>query len=111
MPNSKRNRSGSTIEVVLGAGGIKLFCLIGFLRAIVKKRVNVNMFTGASAGSLAGLFFTNGYSAEEMLDIILEEDLRNAAVRNPLAFLNPFNMLSGGLIDISTFRFSASFAE
>ncbi|MBA3994865.1 MAG: hypothetical protein C0469_15200 [Cyanobacteria bacterium DS2.3.42] len=100
MPNSKRD---TTIEVVLGAGGIKLFCLIGFLRALVEKRVHVNMYTGASAGSLAGLFFTNGYSPKEMLDIFLEEDLRNAAVRNPLAFLNPFNMLSGGLIDIEEF--------
>ncbi len=101
MPNSKR--SGKTIEAVLGAGGIKLFCLIGFLRALAEKRVNVNMFTGASAGSLAGLFYTNGYSPKEMLNIFLEEDLRNAAVRNPLAFLNPFNMLSGGLIDIEEF--------
>lgn len=106
MPNSNRRRSGSqnaTIEAVLGAGGIKLFCLIGFLRALEKKRVNVSMYTGASAGSLAGLFYTNGYAPMEMLDIFLEEDVRNFAVRNPLTFLNPLNYLSGGIIDIREF--------
>ncbi len=106
MPNSNRRRSGSqkaTIEAVLGAGGIKLFCLIGFLRALEKKRVNVSMYTGASAGSLAGLFYTNGYAPKEMLDIFLEEDVRNFAVRNPLTFLNPLNYLSGGIIDIREF--------
>lgn len=101
MPKSKD--SPQSIEAVLGAGGIKLFCLIGFLRALTEKRVNVSMFTGASAGSLASLFYTNGYSPEEMLDIFLQEDVRNAAVRDPMKYLNPLNYLKGGIIDIEEF--------
>jgi len=101
MPESKN--SAETIEAVLGAGGIKLFCHIGFLRALEKRRVNVNMFTGASAGALAVAFYTNGYSPGEMLDIFLREDFRKAAVQNPLTYLNPLNYLSGGIIDIEQF--------
>ncbi len=100
MPNSK---TGKTIEAVLGAGGIKLFCHIGFLKALVERRVNVNMFTGASAGSLAVAFFTNGYTADEMLEIFMDEDFRKAAVQNPFTYLNPLNYLSGGIIDIEKF--------
>jgi len=102
MPVSE-NSDVASIEAVLGAGGIKLFCHIGFLRALVEKRVRVNMFTGASAGSLAVAFHTNGYSSDEMLDIFLDEDFRKAAVQNPLTYMNPLNYLCGGIIDIEEF--------
>lgn len=89
-------------EVVLGAGGIKGFGHLGFLRAIEERDVEVGKLTGVSAGSLVAALYTNGISTAEMAEIYLSERMHSAltaAVNHPMRMLNPLRYVMG-LVDI-----------
>ncbi len=69
----KRIAPGSTIEVVLGGGGVKGFAHIGFLKALQELNINWGTITGVSIGSIIAVLFVNGYSTEEIETIFAQE--------------------------------------
>jgi predicted acylesterase/phospholipase RssA len=58
------------IDIVLGGGGIKGYAHIGFLNALAEMRVCVGDVTGVSIGSLVAAFYTNGYSTQQIDEIL-----------------------------------------
>lgn len=103
--NSKSARRREEKEVVLGAGGVKGLCHIGFLKAARELMVSTGKVTGVSAGSIAATFDRNGFTPDEMLDIFLTDEMRKptSALANPLSFLNPLTYLAGGVVNIEAF--------
>jgi hypothetical protein len=65
--------SQNSFEVVLGGGGIKGFGLIGLLQALEEREVPVHYMTGISIGSIVATLYTNGFSPEEVKEIIFTE--------------------------------------
>ncbi len=69
------------MEVVLGAGGVRGFGLVGFLRYLEDRHVKVGTETGVSIGSIVGALHTNGYSTRQIEQIMKTElvhsDLQN----------------------------------
>jgi Patatin-like phospholipase len=70
--NNNLQRDAS-YEVVLGGGGIKGFGLIGMLQALEERQVPVDYITGISIGSIVATLYVNGFSPEQVKDIIFEE--------------------------------------
>ncbi len=87
-----------TIEVVAGAGGAKGPGLIGGFKALEDRGVAVGKITGVSVGSLMAAFYANGYTADELAEIFIREDLRlriSARLNSIAAWLNPINRVAG----------------
>lgn len=63
-----------SLELVLGAGGVKGYAHIGVLQAIEKCNVRIGHTTGVSIGSLIAAFYKNGYSAAEIERIFRVEN-------------------------------------
>ncbi len=61
------------MEVVLGAGGVRGFGLVGFLRYLEEQHVKVGTETGVSIGSIVGTLHANGYSARQIEQIMKDE--------------------------------------
>ena len=60
------------VEGVLGGGGVKGFCHIGFLKACRTENVSFSSLTCVSVGTLVGVLHVNGYSPEEIHKIFAE---------------------------------------
>ncbi|HEY9683846.1 MAG TPA: patatin-like phospholipase family protein [Oculatellaceae cyanobacterium] len=71
-PDSIHSNQNS-FEVVLGGGGIKGFGLIGLLQALEEREIPVHYMTGISIGSIVATLYVNGYSPEEVQEIIFKE--------------------------------------
>jgi hypothetical protein len=67
------NKSKATYEVVLGGGGIKGFGHVGLLKALEEREVPVNYITGISIGSIMATLYVNGYTPDQIKDIIFDE--------------------------------------
>lgn len=61
------------MEVVLGAGGVRGFGLVGFLRYLEDSHVKVGTETGVSIGSIVGALHSNGYSSRQIEQIMKDE--------------------------------------
>ena len=48
---------------------------LGVLQALIEKNIDIDIISGASAGALAGAFFSEGYSPYEILDIFSKKKL------------------------------------
>lgn len=72
--NSSKSKATS-IELVLGGGGIKGYGHIGVLKALEERNVRIGKVTGVSIGSLVAILYKNGYTPDEMLDIMQLEFL------------------------------------
>jgi len=59
-----------TTGLVLSGGGARGICHLGVIKALEEKGVTINCIAGVSAGSVIGALYGNGYSPEEILDII-----------------------------------------
>ncbi len=57
------------VGLALSGGGARGFAHLGVFKALEEAGVNVDMLSGASAGSIAAAFYAYGYSPEETLDI------------------------------------------
>ncbi len=84
------------MEVVLGAGGVRGFGLVGFLRYLEDQHVKVGTETGVSIGSIVGALHSNGYSPRQieqiMKDELVHSDMQSLAqshqpLRHPLRTL------------------------
>ena len=70
---SSNHERETSYEVVLGGGGIKGFGLIGMLQALEERHVPVNYITGISIGSIVATLYVNGFTPEQVKNIIFEE--------------------------------------
>lgn len=59
----------SYVEGVLGGGGVKGFCHIGFLKAAEKLDLRFSSLLGVSVGSLVATLHCNGYKPDEIHEI------------------------------------------
>jgi hypothetical protein len=100
---AKKKSCPRNIEVVLGAGGIKGFGHLGFLRYLEEERVKIGTLTGISIGSLVAAFYANGYKADEIAEIMSAEmdhpDLK-VAIQAVLPPVNPLRWLAGGFVNL-----------
>lgn len=74
-----------TVELVLGAGGVKGYFHIGLLKAIEELGIEVSSVTGVSVGAIVASFYTNGMSSDLILKLFLEAHERSG---NPLLLAN-----------------------
>ena len=54
------------VALVLGAGGPRGYAHIGAMRVLEEAGVTVDLVVGSSVGSLIGVFWASGLSAEEI---------------------------------------------
>lgn len=71
----------NTVELVLGAGGVKGYFHIGLLKAIEELGIKVGKVTGVSVGAIIATFYTNGMSSDLILKLFLEAHEKSG---NPL---------------------------
>ena len=65
MPGKKYN-----IGLVLSGGGTRGFAHLGIIQALNEAGIYPDIISGSSAGALAGAFYCDGYSPEEVLRIM-----------------------------------------
>jgi len=56
--------------IALSGGGARGISHLGIIKAIMESGINIDMISGTSAGSIVGALFCEGYTPEEILDII-----------------------------------------
>lgn len=107
LTDNRRDRcipNGSPL--VLGAGGWNIFHHFGVLKAMAEHKIEVGEVLGVSAGSLTAAFFTNGYTPEEMIPIMLairgERD-RPGALFEGTRIADPISMMVGGTFSLRPF--------
>jgi len=61
--------------LVLSGGGARGFAHLGAVKALKEKGLEPSAFSGASAGSIAAAFLSDGYEPEEVLEIFLNQNL------------------------------------
>ncbi|MGW8123714.1 patatin-like phospholipase family protein [Roseivirga echinicomitans] len=61
--------------IALSGGGARGFAHFGVLQALDELGVEINSISGTSAGSIAGAFYTHGYSPTEALESISKTNL------------------------------------
>lgn len=96
-------KQAASIEVVAGAGGAKGPGLIGAFRALEERNVAIGKITGVSIGSLMATFYANGYRADDLEKLFLEEELRNMVARKVgsiRSWLSPRPLLGMGIINM-----------
>ena len=57
------------IGLVLSGGAARGFAHLGVLKALEEKKMKPDIISGVSAGAIAGVFYADGYSPEEILEI------------------------------------------
>lgn len=99
----RSNTNQETIEVVCGAGGAKGPGLIGAFRLLEERNVAVGKLTGVSIGSLMSSFYANGYSADELAEMFIEDQLRQVVadrMNSLAALLSPAKFFGLGVINM-----------
>lgn len=87
----KKEPSG--IGVVLSGGGARGWAHIGLLKALDEEGIQIDAVSGVSAGSIVGVLYANGNTADEILEIVRETDM--------------FKILRKGLLPFMTGAFSS----
>lgn len=57
------------IGYALSGGGAKGFAHLGAIKALEERRLKPDIIAGTSAGALAGVFYADGYSPDEVVDM------------------------------------------
>lgn len=70
MKGKKQHRLG----LVLSGGGVKGAAHIGVLKALEEHKIQPTFVSGTSAGALAGAFYACGYTAEDVLKLMTENN-------------------------------------
>jgi len=76
--------------IALSGGGARGISHLGIIKAIMESGINIDMISGTSAGSIVGALFCEGYTPEEILDIIMSTKF--------FRFVRP--VIKRGLLDI-----------
>ncbi len=82
-PKPKKLKLG----LALGSGGAKGFAEIGAIRAFEENGIEFDVVAGTSIGSIVGAFYANGYSSNDMFELIRRIDFSQVA-----SFPNIINM-------------------
>ena len=61
--------------LVLSGGAIRGIAHLGVLQALIDRNIRIDIISGASAGALAGAFFSEGFSPAEILEIFSKKKL------------------------------------
>ena len=85
--------------LVLGPASMGIFSLIGTLKALEPKLVDVKEISGSSAGSILALLLALGMSVDEILEIALDLDIPKFVKLRIGSFLNKF-----GFVDLEPIR-------
>lgn len=101
---TKPRLPGESVDVVLGAGGVKGFGHIGVWQKIVELGIPVGTVTGASVGSIIAAFVTNGYGVEELTRVFkrgLGNRMNFGTIFKAVSWGDPVSVAVGGLIDLT----------
>jgi NTE family protein len=63
------------VGLVLSGGAARGFAHLGVLKALEEKGLKPDIISGVSAGAIAGAFYADGYTPEEILDIYMGQNL------------------------------------
>ncbi len=74
-PKPKKIKLG----LALGSGGAKGFAEIGALRAFEENGIEFDIVAGTSIGSIVGAFYANGFSSNDMFELIKNLDFSQIA--------------------------------
>ena len=85
--------------LVLGPASMGIYSMIGTLKALESKLVDVKEISGASAGSILALFLALGMSVDEILDIALSLNIPDFVKLRIGSFFNKF-----GFVDMAPIR-------
>ncbi len=61
--------------LVLSGGAARGFAHLGVLKALEEYNMKPDIISGVSAGSIAGVLYADGYSPEEILDILMHKKI------------------------------------
>jgi predicted acylesterase/phospholipase RssA len=84
--------------LVLGPASMGIYSLIGSLKAMESKLVDVREISGSSAGAILALFLALGISVDEILNISLSLDILNFVKIRIGSFFNKFGFVDMGPI-------------
>ena len=75
LPEKKKYKLG----LALSGGGARGFAHPGVLKAIEEHGLKPDIISGTSAGALAAVFYADGYTSDEMIDLFSKKDWREFA--------------------------------
>jgi NTE family protein len=61
--------------IVLSGGGARGFAHLGVLKALEEMEITPGVISGVSAGAIVGVFYADGYSPAEILEMFVEKKL------------------------------------
>jgi predicted acylesterase/phospholipase RssA len=85
--------------LVLGPASMGIYSMIGTLKVLESKLVDVEEISGASAGSILALFLALGMSVDEILDVALKLNVPEFVKLRIGSFFNKF-----GFVDLGPIR-------
>lgn len=85
--------------LAIGPGAMGIFAMLGYLKTIEDKLVDVQEISGASAGSILALMLALGKSVDDMIDTSLRLNISDLVKLNLKCFLHKF-----GLVDLEPMR-------
>jgi predicted acylesterase/phospholipase RssA len=85
--------------LVLGPASMGIYSMIGTLKALESRLVDVKEISGSSAGSILALFLALGMSVDEILDMALDLDVPKFVKIRIGSFFNKF-----GFVDLEPIR-------
>ena len=98
-PVSKPVHTGDPVTLLLLGGGIRFPALVGALRAVEEKGVNVSKVVGSSTGSIVGALYAAGMTPEDLRREVLALDpsrFRDVSLKSILA---GFGLCSGNSLE------------
>jgi len=85
--------------LILGPASMGIFSLIGALKAVESKLIEVEQISGSSAGAILALFIAMGMTIDEILDISLSLDISRFVKIRLSSFFTTF-----GFVDMTPIR-------
>ena len=87
------------VGVAFGGGGTRGFCHLGAIKAFEQFGIDFDFVAGTSAGSLAGAFYSAGYTFKQMYDAI--KDVKEKDIRKNIIPFTPSKIDGVGEIIIN----------
>ena len=85
--------------LVIGPGAMGIFAMLGHLKTIENRLIDVQQISGASAGSILAFMLAIGKTVDEVIDISLRLNISDLVKLNLKCFLHSY-----GLIDLEPLR-------